>query len=283
MAQVFYQLPLSRKIAEFRALLRPASILRNLNYSLRKDKESLPIPSYRARFLVAGTVDIPAFLDLGKKGFDCIMEALRRNSVSVDALHEVLDFGCGCGRVLRYWGAFPEKRIYGTDINDFLTEACQNSVPFARVGKNQLYPRLDYPDASFDLIYAFSVFTHWDVDGQNAWIEELYRLLRPNGVLLISTHGEAYKNYMSERELADFNRDLPVVRFSQYEGENRCVSFLPRNYMLSALRSRFEVLEMVPNGARGNPEQDLYVLRRARPSATNTICSATGFGQSDDP
>jgi SAM-dependent methyltransferase len=47
----------------------------------------------------------------------------------------------------------------------------------------------------FDFIYAISVFTHIDEEMQNAWIQELHRVLKPKGILLISVLGpNACKN-----------------------------------------------------------------------------------------
>ncbi len=51
---------------------------------------------------------------------------------------------------------------WGTDINDYLVETCQRCVPFARISKNSLVAMLDYANQSFDLVYAFSVFTHFN-------------------------------------------------------------------------------------------------------------------------
>ena len=45
-------------------------------------------------------------------------------------------------------------------MNEYLVETCRRCVPFARVSKNSMVGMLDYADQSFDLVYAFSVFTH---------------------------------------------------------------------------------------------------------------------------
>ena len=58
---------------------------------------------------------------------------------------------------------------------------------------------VDYPDATFDLIYAFSVFTHLAPAGQTFWIAELTRVLKPGGCLFLTTHGEHYLPQLSRR------------------------------------------------------------------------------------
>ena len=130
---------------------------------------------------MAGTADIPGFLELGRRGFDCIRETLERNGTPIGGLKDVLDFGCGCGRVIRYWNGFAAARICGTDMNDYLIETCRRCVPFASVSTNSMAPKLDYANESFDLVYAFSVFTHLDVEAQKAWRDELRRILNLAG------------------------------------------------------------------------------------------------------
>ena len=212
---------------------------------------------------MAGTADIPGFLELGRRGFDCIRETLERNGTPIGGLKDVLDFGCGCGRVIRYWNGFAAARICGTDMNDYLIETCRRCVPFASVSTNSMAPKLDYANESFDLVYAFSVFTHLDVEAQKAWRDELRRILRPGGILLLSVHGNAYKGRLTDKELEDFNSGRPVVRLGQYLGGNICVSFHPEPYVRETLAQGFEIVDFVPEGAKGNPVQDLYMLRRA--------------------
>jgi len=242
--------------------LAPTTLVRNFNFWRVGNHETLPIPGYWARLLVAGSADIPGFLKSGQLGFDCIREMLERNGTPIESLDAILDFGCGCGRVIRYWDGYADKRICGTDMNDYLVKACQRCVPFASISKNSLVATLDYPDQSFDLVYAFSVFTHLDLKAQKAWLDEFRRILRPRGILLLTVHGNAYAERLVGKELEDFNSGRPVVRLSQYPGGNLCVSFHPESYMRESLAEGFEIVDAVPEGAKGNPPQDLYMLRK---------------------
>ena len=56
---------------------------------------------------------------------------------------------------------------------------------------NAARPPLSYPDQSFDLIYAISVFTHLNEEMGNAWLQELHRVLKPNGLLIATTQDDA--------------------------------------------------------------------------------------------
>jgi SAM-dependent methyltransferase len=52
-------------------------------------------------------------------------------------------------------------------------------------------PPLDLPDASLDLVYAISIWSHFDERAGLGWIEEMRRLLRPGGRVVLTTHGIA--------------------------------------------------------------------------------------------
>jgi SAM-dependent methyltransferase len=147
-------------------------------------------------------------------------------------------------------------------MNEYLVETCRRCVPFASISRNSLVAKLDYADQSFDLIYAFSVFTHLDVAAQKAWLDEFRRILRPGGNLLLSVHGKVYRGRLTGKELAEFNAGQPVVRIGGYPGGNLCVAFHPESFVRETLAEGFEIVEVALQGAKGNPPQDLYVLRR---------------------
>jgi SAM-dependent methyltransferase len=260
--QTLRLLPLAYNARLLASTLTPTTLVHNFHFWFGGNNERLPIPGYWARLLVAGSADVPGFLELGRRGFECIRETLERNGTPIGSLKDVLDFGCGCGRITRYWNGFADTRICGTDMNDYLVETCQRCVPFARISKNSMDARLDYANQSFDLIYAFSVFTHLDVPAQKAWRDELRRILRPRGILLLTVHGNAYIGHLADKEREAFNSGRPVVRRVQYPGGNLCASFHPESYVRETLAEGFEIVDAVPEGAKGSPVQDLYMLRR---------------------
>lgn len=243
--------------------INPRVAVANARYRRRGAPDHLPIPPADLRFLVAGTKDIAWFLEGGALAGQSIAESAARTGSPIDRLGSILDFGCGCGRVLRCWRSLTQTKVFGTDYNPRLATWCRDNLPFATVGVNRLEPRLDYRDGEFDLVYALSVFSHLTQDLQAPWVGELTRILKRGGRLVFSTHGEAYSQRLNAQERRRFAEGRLVVKNNvSAPGRNTCAAYHPAAYVRNEMASGLELVEFVPEGAKGNPRQDLYVLRK---------------------
>lgn len=224
--------------------------------------DGLPVPPARLIMAVAGTPEIETYLQGGELAAASIRELLAKNGLDLGAFGAVLDFGCGCGRVLRHWADLKNTEVHGTDYNPELARWCAENLPFARIGTNSLAPPLGYRDAQFDFVYALSVLTHLPEPDQLAWMQEFRRILKPGGCLLVSTHGACYLPQLSPAEQEQFQQSRLVVRHGRSAGSNLCSTFHPESYVRGNLTLGFGVADFVPEGARGNPRQDAWLLRR---------------------
>jgi SAM-dependent methyltransferase len=223
------------------------------------DGLALPPPVLRMR--VAGTTDVSWFLERGRFAEECIRAALARAGVPLGGGEAILDFGCGCGCVLRRWRGL-DARVYGTDISSSGIKWCRANLPFAEVGVNALEPPLGYGDASFEVVYALSVFTHLPVEMQLAWSKELCRVVRPGGHLLLTLHGEAFTEGLTPEEQSVWDADGCVVRWATAAGANLCGAFHSPGFVRDRIAASWLLVEHVPRGAGGNPPLDLVVLRK---------------------
>ena len=221
-----------------------------------QDVDGPPLPPRRLMVRVAGTADADWFLRSGRAGYDAIAA-----HVPLSEIGAVLDFGCGCGRVTRYWEDF-DGAVAGSDVNAKAIDWCRDNLRFASFETNALAPPLGFEDGSFDLVYALSVFTHLTDELQLAWRDELRRVLRPDGLLLITTHGRSYVPRLDGDERARFERGELVVRWGDIPGTNLCSAYHPERYLRETFAQGFAFLELDPEGARGNPTQDLVLLRK---------------------
>ena len=218
--------------------------------------EGPPLPPRRLMVRVAGTADADWFLRSGRAAYDTVAA-----HVPPAEIESVLDFGCGCGRVTRYWNGFPGA-VSGSDVSAKAVEWCRANLPFARFEQNSLAPPLVFGDECFDLVYALSVFTHLTAELQLAWRDELRRVLRPGGRLLLTTHGRSYAPRLDTDERERFERGELVVRWGDAPGTNLCSAYHPERYLRETFARGFELLVLEPEGARGNPTQDVVLLRR---------------------
>jgi SAM-dependent methyltransferase len=256
------------RLAGRAGLLRPAYRAYEAAQALRGRRappvdpgDGLPVPPAQLIVRVAGTADAEWFLSSGRLAAESVREALARQGVALENLDALLDFGCGCGRVIRNWIGLADVERFGTDLNPAAVRWCRGNLPFATFEENGLAPPLPFDDGRFDLVYALSVFTHLPEELQLAWTKELRRILRPGGWLLLSTHGEPYLERLDAAEQERFRAGDLVVRWEQVAGTNLCSAFHPESYVRSRLADGFEVVEFSPQGAAGNPHQDLTVLR----------------------
>lgn len=238
------------------------SLRRNLGYRGRLAPDGLPIPPLGLIVAVAGTPDVEWFLASGALTVGTIRDILARNGLALEGFSSILDFGCGCGRTIRHLRALDGPALSGSDYNPALIRWCRANLPFARFEVNGAAPPLPYPAASFDFVYAFSVFTHFSAELQRPWIDEVARVLVPGGYLLLTTHGEDYLDRLTPDEIARYRDGRLVVRHGEVSGANLCAAFHPRRYLEGELCSGLEVVDFVSGGALEGLHQDYTLVRK---------------------
>ena len=225
--------------------------------------DGVPLPPTTLRVQIGPLhADAEFFIRSGDDDAGLVRRLLSEGGSSVEELNAILDFGCGCGRVLRHWSALPETRIDGCDINPKMVEWCERNLSFAEVVRNDLAPPLPYPDASFGLVYAFSVFTHLSEDLQHAWIDECFRVLEPSGYLLFSTLGEYYValDRLTESERRSFTDGNLVVLYQGSPGTSLCSAYHPTKYVRERLAPDFELVDSLP--AADDGRHDIHLFRK---------------------
>lgn len=121
----------------------------------------------------------------------------------------MLDWGCGCGRVTAHFLADGRaSKVDGVDIDGEATTWCAQAFPGGRFQQTGPYPPLPFPDSQFDLVIAYSVFTHLERDVQKTWLGEMRRVLSPGGLLLATVHGE----FAALFSFPDRARAIPATR-----------------------------------------------------------------------
>lgn len=251
--------PLEWKLALHKRKTLPRYLAVRLTNRL---KGQPPLPPPELIYLVAGSESPEWFLDSGRTASQGIREMLEKQNLKIENFSSVLDFGCGVGRIMRHWSSTRGPSWHGTDYNPKLIDWCRDHLKFAEFKVNTLSGKLPYEDASFQFIYAYSVFTHLSEELQFFWINELTRVLKPGGYIYFTTHGNYYLKELTPSELELFQKGQPVFREVQQSGSNYCAVFHPSQYVHGTVAKNFTVLDFIPGSPQGKSPHDTHLIRK---------------------
>lgn len=216
------------------------------------------------RLRVHGSLDERSYLVIGRRCAQDIQSGLARIGRPLCSFKEVLDFGCGCGRIIGWLsGGSRGSRFRGVDVDGEAVEWCRRNVRRASFDRASPLPPLPYPEGVFDLILAISVFTHLDEPFLLAWLAELRRVTGIGGVVVVTVFGEKKKSRLTEDQRSVLRAQgiffERVVRFPRQPEWYGC-AFHSREYVTNACGRFFTVLEYLPEAL--NQGQDILLLRR---------------------
>jgi SAM-dependent methyltransferase len=156
-----------------------------------------PLPPKQLQVRVVGRYG-DDFVSSGDHIADDLNRVLAPHKVSLQSFSSILDFGCGCGRVL---GAVatrlrPHQHLFGCDIDSEAVNWFQaHCAHIAEVEQCPHLPRSLYHDAQFELVYGISVLTHLPEAMQFDWLRELARITAPGGYVVLSVHGKNHLHH----------------------------------------------------------------------------------------
>jgi SAM-dependent methyltransferase len=115
-----------------------------------------------------------------------------RSPLSLDR-SRVLDFGCGWGRLTRFFVRdVGPGALYGCDPVQEIIDVCERTRVPARLARCDYVPdRLPFEER-FDFVFAFSVFTHLSERAHRACLESIHASLEPGGLLLVTVRPPEY-------------------------------------------------------------------------------------------
>jgi SAM-dependent methyltransferase len=211
------------------------------------------IPPPILRYRVSGETGLNRFLEVSERAAQNVVLALEQAGVSIERCKVILDFGCGCGRVLTWLVAqFPDKLFFGTDVDEPAIEWCRDHLTLAQFNKNDLLPPLRYPSEMFDLVYAVSVFTHLNEELQLRWLAEIRRILKPSGVALFTVHGRCVWEKLSQPEVRKIEQNgflfLESRKLKGLLPDWYQTTFHSEAYVMNEFGKFFKILKYIPEG-----------------------------------
>jgi SAM-dependent methyltransferase len=236
---------------------------------LREEVAARPAPPSALVVLTQGGGNVESYRDSIVSGVRT--SQLLLDAAGADSPQDVLDVGCGTGRLLLGWHLDdPARRLVGVDVDNDLVAWNRDNLPdVARWETGTLAPPLPLPDRSFDLVQLVTVLTHLPLELQRRWLAEVRRLLRPGGAALVTLHGPTYEMLvLSETDRAAFRRTGYVEVRGGREGTSAFATFHSPDAALELFRG-FGTVSRFPRGSAGEGPprhfpiaslQDVYVL-----------------------
>jgi SAM-dependent methyltransferase len=239
------------------------------NQSVHYIRSAKPMPPAELRIRVHGSEDVASFVKEGSTAYVQIQRVLKDYfSKSLEDFTQILDWGCGSGRTLRYFAENISSKVTGVDIDPQAIEWCRQAYPQGRFETVGMNPPMLLPSESFDLIFGISVLTHLREKDHIRWLQELQRVAKPEAVLLLTFNGDwnFWKNKFPSRlytqwKISGFfeggrNTDLdPIGTGDYYRNAHISHDYIWRNW------SRyFNIIDLVPMGISN--AQDLAILQK---------------------
>lgn len=165
-------------------------------------KNRFPLPTHEHQQRVQGAGHDAGFLINGASSYAKFRQVAERY---VGKPASIVDWGCGCGRILRYFPDDMLRGLIGVDVDPVNIAWCKKNIPGPEFHVVDPYGGFPTKDDSIDFLYGNSVMTHLAEKDQQHWLAEIRRVLRPGGVALITIFG------MMSIARVDWGLDAPVV------------------------------------------------------------------------
>ncbi len=162
------------------AHVRQSHSVRDYQALVRAKLKSLPDNPTLALAQAIGAPTMDDFVSIG----DGHVAVLRHHGL-VDGM-TVYDLGCGCGRTAQALVRHGWQGNYtGADVVQELIDELARQCPGYDVLLN-VSPRIVAPDASLDMVFHWSVFTHLYPGESYLYTVDAFRALKPGGKMIFS-------------------------------------------------------------------------------------------------
>jgi len=234
---------------------------------------ALPIPRDHLLAQTQGNGDAESYRNSIVSGFFTTEIFLTRAGIDCGKIRSVLDVGCGTGRLLIGWHlSDPRRRTVGIDINaDLIAWNNTHLRGLAEWYQFNTEPPVGLESEAFDLIIVSSVFTHLPLAWQRGLAKDMERLLKPEGVALVTFHGTAYVKALLDGEGQELFQNMAYAEgIGGVTGASSFSTFHSARVVADVIRP-LKIREVFPMGRTSTGAcswfpmaawQDVYVIQK---------------------
>ena len=159
-----------------------------------------------------------------KNMYQEIRRITKQQNKSFNKETKFFDFACGYGRMPRFFmkDIFPGN-LYGSDVTKEFIDLCKTTfcikckkIAICGGGDvsfdiNNPFPPLKYGNETFDVIMAYSLFSHLSEDAHLAWLKEFLRIIKPSGLIFLTFRQQSFLTDLKQKSIADNVSDYDKI------------------------------------------------------------------------
>jgi len=168
------------------------------------------------------------------------------NSIRIAVMNEllkykekvILDLCCGTGNQLNLLSKHGFKNLYCLDISDPMLEIAKRSNSSIKI-YNEDATKTSFNDASFDVVIISFAIHEKDRNTQQALIDEAYRIIKKDGLMLIA-------DYVFDNKTTKFSRILisTIERIAGGEHYRNFKNYIRNDGLLSLIeKDKFKLIK----------------------------------------
>ena len=127
---------------------------------------------------------------------------VEKHQALIDTLPKgrALDLGCGIGQNTAYW---MEKgfEVVSADLSEVALAELKRRIPQAQILTLDMTAPLPFPDRAFDVVFASLSIHYFNEATTKALAKELWRILKPNGILMGSVNASTAYRYIADHAI----------------------------------------------------------------------------------
>jgi SAM-dependent methyltransferase len=235
------------------------------NRRFAREHPGFAVPPARLAFEALGHVSARDYHETGRAHAQVFASLIRERVPRPRP--RVLEWGCGPGRIIRHLkdaGLDPRAELIGTDVDAACIAWCRGHLEGIEFRLCGTAPKLAEEDASLDAVYHYSVWTHQSQATIEAWVREIARVLRGDGVMVGTSHGDRFVDMLLPGQARAYRSGAAVEHAGFPEGRKRFLGFHPPAMLETLLLRHFERVSRLAPGAAASMPQDVWCAERPR-------------------